>query len=76
MYHIAAGHKPQLPSPEQLSEPGRTFLARCLEHDPTKRPSAVELLADPWMVEIRHMAFGNSDVTTTPLSEVAGPVSE
>lgn len=76
MYHIAAGHKPQLPSPEQLSESGRNFLARCLEHDPDKRPSAVELLADPWMVDIRQIAFGNSDVTTTPSSEISGPISE
>lgn len=76
MYHIAAGHKPQLPSPEQLSQEGRNFLARCLEHDPAKRPSAVELLSDPWMVDIRQQAFGTSDLVTTPSSEISGPIPE
>lgn len=69
MYHIAAGHKPQLPSPEQLSEAGRTFLSRCLEHDPTKRPSAFELLNDPWIVAIRQVAFGSGENSSTPSSE-------
>ncbi|RCK54721.1 MAP kinase kinase kinase SSK2 [Candida viswanathii] len=76
MYHIAAGHKPQLPSPDQLSQEGRNFLARCLEHDPSKRPSAVELLSDPWMVDIRQQAFGTSDLVTTPSSEISGPIPE
>ncbi|PSK39217.1 hypothetical protein C7M61_001820 [Candidozyma pseudohaemuli] len=84
MYHIAAGHKPQLPSPDQLSESGRKFLSRCLEHDPTKRPSAVELLSDPWIVQIRQAAFGSSDGSTpsseygpaiTPTSEASAPLS-
>lgn len=70
MYHIAAGHKPQLPSPDQLSEAGRNFLSRCLEHDPAKRPSAVELLSDPWIIQIRQAAFGSSD-GSTPSSETA-----
>ncbi|KAI5955351.1 SSK2 [Candida jiufengensis] len=69
MYHIAAGHKPQLPSPEQLSEDGRRFVSRCLEHDPTKRPSAVELLNDPWIVSIRQVAFSGGSEFNTPSSE-------
>lgn len=84
MYHIAAGHKPQLPSSDQLSEPGRKFLSKCLEHDPTKRPSAVELLSDPWIVQIRQAAFGSSDGSTpssefgplvTPTNEISAPLS-
>ncbi|OBA21423.1 MAP kinase, partial [Metschnikowia bicuspidata var. bicuspidata NRRL YB-4993] len=69
MYHIAAGHKPQLPSPDQLSEEGIRFLSRCLEHEPSKRPSSTELLNDPWIVQIRQVAFGSSDAGNTPLSE-------
>lgn len=70
MYHIAAGHKPQLPSADQLSEAGIKFIARCLEHDPKKRPSAVELLNDPWIIQIKQAAFGGSDAgLSTPSSE-------
>lgn len=58
MYHIAAGHLPQLPSPDQLSEEGRQFLMRSLERDPNKRPSAIELLNDPWIVNIRNIVLG------------------
>lgn len=68
MYHIAAGHKPQLPTADQLSEGGRKFISRCLEHDPKKRPSAVDLLNDPWIVAIRQAAFGSEN--STPSSEL------
>lgn len=69
MYHIAAGHKPQLPSPDQLSDAGRKFISRCLEHDPRKRPGAAELLNDPWIVQIRQVAFGSGEAGSTPNSE-------
>lgn len=69
MYHIAAGNKPQLPSSDQLSEGGRAFISRCLDHDFKKRPTALELLNDPWIVEIRQLAFGTSDSVSTPSSE-------
>ncbi|CAN3359950.1 serine/threonine-protein kinase Ssk22p [Diutina catenulata] len=76
MYHIAAGNKPPLPSPDQLSEMGRAFLARCLQSDPALRPTAVELLNDPWMVSIRQAAFGSGDAALTPSSEVGEPPLE
>ncbi|ANB10925.1 mitogen-activated protein kinase kinase kinase SSK2 [Sugiyamaella lignohabitans] len=60
MYHIAAGHLPQLPSADQLSIEGQQFLMKTLERDPKKRPSAVDLLSDPWMVSIRNVVLGYS----------------
>lgn len=71
MYHIAAGHKPQLPSNDQLSKAGQEFLSRCFVHDPSHRPSAAELLSDPWIVQIRQAAFGLSDSGNTPMSEAS-----
>ncbi|BFZ57643.1 Suppressor of Sensor Kinase (SLN1) [Savitreella phatthalungensis] len=53
MYHIAGGHSPAMPSHDQLSEKGQEFLERCFTVDPLTRASAVELLNDPWMIDIR-----------------------
>ncbi|KAA8908446.1 hypothetical protein FN846DRAFT_898539 [Sphaerosporella brunnea] len=49
MWNIAAGHPPQLPTPDQLSDMGIDFLKRCFEHDPKVRPSAAELLQHEWV---------------------------
>lgn len=72
MYHIAAGHLPQLPSPDQLSEAGRRFLVKCLERDPNKRPSAAKLLEDPWLVDIRLLAFGEGSTSSSEVSSDIG----
>lgn len=69
MYHIAAGHLPQFPAKDQLSEAGMKFLVKCLQQDPNKRLSAVELLNDPWLVSIRIEAFGDTTSTSTSSSE-------
>jgi mitogen-activated protein kinase kinase kinase len=53
MYNIAQGNTPQLPVREHMTAAGISFLARCFERDPVRRASAVELLQDPWIVEIR-----------------------
>ncbi len=60
MYHIAAGHLPKFPSPDQLTQAGLDFLSRCFEIDPTKRATADELLEDPWMVDISFEVFGDN----------------
>jgi len=81
MYHIAAGHLPQLPSSEQLSDQGQTFLMRCLQRDPMVRATAVELLEDPWIVYIRNIVLGQSalnddgDPTKTPPESLSGAAS-
>lgn len=53
MYHIAGGHAPAFPTNEQLSPAGQDFLERCFDRDPHTRASAVELLNDPWMLDIK-----------------------
>lgn len=66
MYHIAAGHLPQLPSRDQLSEEGHNFLMKCLQRDPTMRPSAIELLNDPWIVKIRNAVLQPTTNVVSP----------
>lgn len=61
MYHVAAGHLPQQPAADEVSAAGRHFLSKCLVQSPTKRATAVELLMDPWIVEIRELAFGPAE---------------
>lgn len=66
MYHIAAGHLPQLPSPDQMSEAGQAYLMRTLQRDPRNRPAAVDLLDDPWILSIRLSTLGSLDSLPTP----------
>ena len=69
MYHVAAGQLPQFPNPEEVSEEGMNFLRRCLVQNPNKRATAFELLMDPWIVEIRNIAFGNAESIKTDSEE-------
>ncbi|PHZ16419.1 uncharacterized protein RHIMIDRAFT_198061 [Rhizopus microsporus ATCC 52813] len=48
MYHVVTGHPP-LPDASQLSSMGIDFLKKCFIRDPTKRPTAEELLQHPWI---------------------------
>jgi len=59
MWNIAAGHPPQLPTTDQLSELGIDFLKKCFERDPCSRPSAAELLQHDWVSYIT--AFGSNE---------------
>lgn len=70
MYHIAAYHLPTLPTPDQMTELGQDFLVRCFERDPAVRPSAKELLEDPWIKSIEEM------VRDAQAAEGYTPVSE
>ncbi|KAI9674701.1 MAG: Suppressor of Sensor Kinase (SLN1) [Caeruleum heppii] len=54
MYNIAQGNPPQLPTRDQLSDLGITFLKKCFSRDPTKRSTAAELLQDEWILAIRN----------------------
>lgn len=61
MYHIAANHVPQMPADDQASPECKMFLLRTLERDPARRPSAMELLSDPWIVGIRNQLLYSND---------------
>lgn len=71
MFHIGVATKhPPLPEPGQLSKVGIEFVERCLTIDPMLRPTAAELLDDPWIIQFRQeMAEYDeqqSDIPTTP----------
>lgn len=66
MYHVAAGQIPQLPTNDEVSPAGMHFLKRCLKQNPAQRASAVELLMDPWIIEIRDLAFASDEQNTPP----------
>lgn len=72
MYHIAGGHAPEFPTNDQLSPAGQDFLERCFDRDPHTRASAVELLNDPWMLDIKQntgMTVGSPATPTSSTSE-------
>ncbi|KAK6544431.1 Suppressor of Sensor Kinase (SLN1) [Orbilia ellipsospora] len=66
MWNIAAGNPPQFPASDQLSDQGMDFLKLCFERDPRKRPTAAELLQNPWISVIRNQVIPN-----TPSSETS-----
>lgn len=73
MFHIGvATQHPPLPEPGQLSDLGINFTQRCLTIDPALRPTAVELLDHPWMLQFGEtlLGFGDGELTPTPPVEV------
>ncbi|PIL30970.1 transporter [Ganoderma sinense ZZ0214-1] len=54
MFHIGvATQHPPLPDPGQLSDMGIDFIRQCLMIDPMSRPTAIELMDHPWMLDFR-----------------------
>lgn len=56
MFHIGvATQHPPLPDNKQLSEKGIDFLKQCLTISPEQRPSALELMEHPWMLDFQDL---------------------
>jgi len=74
MFHIGvATQHPPLPEPGQLSDLGISFIKQCLTIDPVLRPTAVELLDHPWMLQFGETllgGFGDGELTPTPPVEI------
>jgi len=73
MFHIGvATQHPPLPEPGQLGELGINFIKQCLTIDPVLRPTAVELLDHPWMLQFGEtlLGFGDAELTPTPPIEM------
>ncbi|KAI0067922.1 kinase [Artomyces pyxidatus] len=73
MFHIGvATQHPPLPEPDQLSELGIGFIKQCLTVDPIVRPTAVELMDHPWMLEFREalLNYEEAEMATSPPVEL------
>ncbi|KAG6166529.1 hypothetical protein E4U24_006648 [Claviceps purpurea] len=75
MYNIAQGNPPQLPSGDQISAQGLSFLSKCFARDPKLRPTAVELLQHEWIMTVRSQVVepmtpsdASSPATPTPMT--------
>ncbi|CAA7259957.1 unnamed protein product [Cyclocybe aegerita] len=66
MFHIGvATQHPPLPEPDQLSDLGINFIKQCLTIDPVRRPSAIELMQDAWMLEFRETLMQYEELAET-----------
>ena len=73
MFHIGvATQHPPLPEQGQLSDLGINFIKQCLTIDPVLRPTAVELLDHPWMLQFGEtlLGFGDGELTPVPPVEI------
>ncbi|CAM6033456.1 unnamed protein product [Sphagnum compactum] len=63
LFHIGTT-KSHPPIPEHLSHQGKDFLLKCLQREPTLRPSATELLKHPFVLtcEIQGGLDGSEDI--------------
>ena len=77
MYHIGvATQHPPLPEPDQLSELGIKFIKACLTVDPTRRPSAFELMDHPWMLDFRKALQNYDEAEMTKSSPPEMPTED
>ncbi|KAF7726975.1 Suppressor of Sensor Kinase (SLN1) [Apophysomyces ossiformis] len=73
MYHVVTGHPP-LPDSSQMSKEGIKFLKRCFTRNPMKRPTANELLNDPWIQNYLE-GYNEEDLPTQGEErELGGPI--
>lgn len=73
MFHIGvATQHPPLPEPGQLSDLGINFIKQCLIIDAMRRPTAIELLDHPWMLQFGETLLGyeETELVTSPPIEL------
>lgn len=73
MFHIGvATQHPPLPDSDQLSNLGIDFIRQCLTIDAIQRPTAVELVEHPWMLEFRAalQSYEDAELATSPPIEM------
>ncbi|KAK1236135.1 Suppressor of Sensor Kinase (SLN1) [Marasmius sp. AFHP31] len=73
MFHIGvATQHPPLPEPGQLSNLGIDFIKQCLTIDANKRPTAVELMEHPWMIDFRAalQSYEEAEIANNPPAEL------
>src|SRR5277367_2180835 len=77
MFHIGvATQHPPLPEPGQLSDLGINFIKQCLTIDPMKRPSAVELLDHPWILEFREALWSYQEAENASRHRIDMPTAD
>lgn len=63
------GNSKELPPiPDHLSEPGKDFIRKCLQRDPSQRPTAMELLQHPFVQKAVSL---EKSVLSEPLEHLA-----
>ncbi|TFK30751.1 STE/STE11 protein kinase [Coprinopsis marcescibilis] len=70
MFHIGVSTQhPPLPEPGQLSVLGIDFIKQCLTIDPTLRPTALDLMVHPWMIDVQEALLSDDDLQTGTSSQ-------
>ena len=77
MFHIGvATQHPPLPDPGQLSEMGIDFIRQCLTIDPVQRPTALELMNHPWILDFREkLRSYEEEAEPAPTPALADPAA-